>query len=83
MKTMTIRSVPTELAAALENEKRRRGASLNRTVLALIREGLGLSDNGPRSNGLRSLAGSWSENEDQKFKRASAIFNRVDEELWR
>ena len=83
MKTMTIRSVPAELAAALENEKRRRGASLNRTVLALIREGLGLSESGPRSNGLRSLAGSWSENEYQKFKRASAIFNRVDEELWR
>ena len=36
MKTMTIRNVPAELSAALEAEKRRRGLSLNRTVLSLM-----------------------------------------------
>ena len=41
MKTMTIRSVPPELAAALEAEKRRRGLSLNRTVLSLMQESTG------------------------------------------
>ncbi len=83
MKTMTIRGVPAELAAALESEKRRRGTSLNRTVLELIREALGLSDTGVRSNGLRQLSGSWSEDQYQEFKRATANFNRIDEELWR
>ena len=82
MKTMTIRGVPAELAAALENEKQRRGASLNRTVLALMREALGLSDTGPRSNGLRGLAGAWGEDEYQDFERATAPFGQVDEEIW-
>lgn len=42
MKTMTIRGVSVGLAAVLEAKKRRRGLSLNRTVLALIEEGLGV-----------------------------------------
>lgn len=83
MKTMTIRSVPAELAAALEDEKQRRGTSLNRTVLALMREALGLSQSGPRSNGLRELAGAWDEDEYQEFTSATRVFERVDEELWR
>lgn len=83
MKTMTIRSVPVELAAALESEKQRRGTSLNRTVLTLLREALGLSNAGPRSNGLRQLAGAWSEDEYQDFERVTAPFGQVDEEVWR
>ena len=59
MKTMTIRNVSADLAAALEAEKSRRGLSLNRTVLALMREALGLSEELEQGNGLRRLAGSW------------------------
>ena len=57
MKTMTIRNVPAELSNALESEKRRRGLSLSRTVLALMQEALGVSTSAGRSNGLRRLAG--------------------------
>ena len=39
MNTMTIRNVSPEVAAALDEEKRRRGLSLNRTVLANFRRG--------------------------------------------
>ena len=83
MKTMTIRHVSTELAEALEAEKRRRGISLNRTVLLLIQEALGISSGKIRSNGLRRLAGSWSENEFRDFERAVAPFSNIDEDLWR
>ena len=83
MKTMTIRNVSTELAAALETEKRRRGLSLNRTVLSLMQEALGISSGGSRSNGLRRLAGSWSEDEFRNFEQAVAPFAEIDENLWR
>ena len=83
MKTMTIRNVSTELAAALEAEKRRRGLSLNRTVLSLMQEALGISSGGSRSNGLRRLAGSWSEDEFRNFEQAVAPFAEIDEDLWR
>ena len=82
MRTMTIRNVSPELAAALEAEKRRRGLSLNRTVLSLMQEALGVSRGRTRGNGLRRLAGSWSEDEFREFEKAVAPFSKIDEELW-
>ena len=58
MKTLTIRNLPDDVADALEREKRRRGESLNQTVIDLLFQGLGVS--GVRSNGLARLAGAWS-----------------------
>lgn len=82
MHTMTIRNVSPEVAAALNEEKRRRGLSLNRTVLALIEESLGANGN-TRSNGLHRLAGTWNEEEFRHFEDAVAPFAEVDTELWR
>ena len=83
MKTMTIRNVSTELAAALDAERRRRGLSLNRTVLALMQEALGVARDRRVSNGLRRQAGSWSDEEFQRFKQAVAPFGEVDADLWK
>lgn len=83
MKTMTIRDVPTELAHALDEERRRRGTSLSRTVLALLRNALAVSSGARRSNGLRHLAGTWSDEEHQAFEHAVAPFGEVDEAMWR
>lgn len=81
MKTLTVRNVPPEVAEALEREKRRRGESLNQTVIELLTHGLGVGTT--RSNGLGRLAGSWSEEEFREFERAVAPFEEVDAELWR
>ena len=83
MKTMTIRNVPPDLAAALDGERRRRGLSLNRTVLELMRQALGLGEDGPHSNGLRQMAGTWSEAEFRQFEKNAAPFARIDDEIWR
>jgi hypothetical protein len=82
MKALTVRSVDPQLARALERERRRRGTSLNQTVLELLRAALGLGE-AERSNGLRSLAGSWSETELAEFEAATAVFEQIDAELWR
>lgn len=81
MKALTIRDLPAELARALEEEKRRRGVSLNRTVIDLLRAGLGTG--GRRRNGLARLAGTWTAKEHAAFEKATAPFGQVDEELWR
>lgn len=81
MKNLTIRNVPDAVANALEEEKRRRGRSLNQTVLELLSQGLGVGT--PRSNGLGRLAGSWTEEEFQEFEAAVAGFENIDDELWR
>jgi plasmid stability protein len=81
IKALTIRNLPPGIADALEREKRRRGKSLNQTVIDLLGQGLGAQ--GERSNGLGRLAGSWNEEEFDEFERATAPFEGVDEELWR
>lgn len=81
MKNLTIRNVPDAVAEALDEEKRRRGESLNQTVLELLSQGLGVGTT--RSNGLGRLAGSWTEEEFEEFEAAVAGFERVDDELWR
>lgn len=80
IKALTIRNVPPGLAEALEREKRRRGKSLNQTVLDLLGQGLGAQ--GTRSNGLGRLGGGWSEDEFRDFEKATAPFEAIDEELW-
>ena len=81
MKTLTIRNLPPDVAEALEREKRRRGASLNQTVIELLGQGLGVG--ATRSNGLARLAGRWTEEEFQRFEEAIAPFEEIDPELWR
>lgn len=80
MKTMTIRNVPTEVSQALDAERLRRGLSLNRTVLALIAESLGVSGKS-RSNGLKDLSGDWTEDEYRQFEAATAPFSEIDDDL--
>jgi plasmid stability protein len=80
MKTLTIRNLPPDVAEALEREKRRRGDSLNQTVIELLSQGLGVGVT--RSNGLARLAGRWDEEEFEHFERAMTPFEEIDQELW-
>jgi len=74
IKTLTIRNLPTSVAHALEHERRRRGKSLNRTVIDLLSEGLGVEKQ--HSNGLALLAGTWDEEDMREFERAMAPFEQ-------
>jgi hypothetical protein len=76
---LTIRNVPPELVAALESEKRRRGVSLNQTVLDLLQSSLGVRAS--RGNGLARLAGTWSEADHQAFLQNIAGFSEFDTQL--
>jgi len=82
MRHLTIRHVPPALARALEAEKRRRRTSLNRTVIDLLTQALGLGA-GRRSNGLARFAGTWTREEFEEFEKAVEFTEQIDEELWR
>ena len=83
MRHLTIRNVPADLGEKLLEEKRRRGLSLNQTVLDLLSRAVGLENGRPRSNGLRAFAGTWSAQEHEEFERATVDQEQIDEELWR
>lgn len=80
LKALTIRNLPPAVATALEQEKARRGTSVNQTVIDLLSRGLGIGV--PRSNGLAALAGRWDEEELRGFEGAVAAFGEPDPELW-
>jgi plasmid stability protein len=82
---LTVRNLPEDVAAALLREKRRRGTSLNQTVVDLLRLslGLGLGVVSVRSNGLRRLAGSWTEAEHREFLSRVQVFETIDADLWK
>ena len=80
MKTLTVRGVSAELGRALNEEKRRRGTSLNQTVLDLLKQSLGVGV--PRSNGLGRFAGGWSDEEFREFEAATRDFGKIDPEMW-
>jgi plasmid stability protein len=83
MRHLTVRNVPGDLAGALEREKRRRGTSLNQTVLDLLRQALGAGTGSPKSNGLAALAGDWTAAECRTFEASIAVMERIDRGLWR
>jgi hypothetical protein len=66
---------------ALEQEKRRRGISLNRTVIDLLRQSLGVA--GTRSNGLARLAGTWTAAEQRQFLSSIRSLEEIDPDLWK
>jgi plasmid stability protein len=82
VKHLTIRNVPDELAEALDRERRRRGKSLNLTVIQLLGQSLGVPPNGPRRNGLAALGGTWTEDEHREFELHIQTTEQVDPELW-
>ncbi len=78
---LTIRGLPGDIANALEEERRRRGTSLNQTVIDLLRLSLGVT--GKRSNGVGRLAGTWTEAEHRGFVAATKGFEEIDADLWK
>ncbi len=82
---LTIRSIDSSLRAALEREAARRGKSLNKTVLALLAERLGLADSSSAAphDDLDELAGTWSKSEAARFEEALGAQRQVDAKLWR
>lgn len=83
MQYLTVRNIPPDLATALSEEKHKRRLSLNQTVIELLRRSLGVGPGYQRSNGLRKLAGQWTDEEHRQFEDALRVNEEIDEELWR
>jgi hypothetical protein len=83
MKHVTIRNLPIEVAEALEEERLRSRRSLNQTVIDLLGRALGVTDPGEKRNGLAKLAGTWTQEDFERFNEAVSVTEQIDEELWR
>ena len=85
MATMTLRGIDEQTAQALKESARREGTSVNAFTLRLLRESLGLEKRKrcQTYTDLDHLAGTWSREDETEFNRNTAVFEQVDEELWK
>lgn len=85
MKVITLRNIPPEVARRIQQQSAQTGLSLNKTVISILQEGLGLSGSGPpgvRHDDLDDFCGIWSDEQANEFDRALAHQRRIDPELW-
>ena len=85
MTTMTLRGIDDTIAIALKDKARQEESSVNTVMLRILRESLGI-DKKKRSavfSDLDHLAGTWSAQESDDFLRATAVFEKVDEDMWK
>ena len=85
MKTMTIRGINEQLAGKIRELSRKRGESMNKTVIHLLKEASGLSQEETFTvyHDLDSLAGTWTVKEEDEFHEQTRPLREIDREMWR
>jgi len=87
MDQLSLRGFDKQLERHLRELAKREGISLNKAALILMKKGAGLSETTESSTAIGSaldhFIGSWSEAEEQKVLEGIAIFETVDESLWK
>ena len=85
METISLRGIDDELAENLKRVARKTGVSINKTVLDILRNSLGLGSKRRECvfHDLDDLAGTWSDADWQQFKKATKPFAVIDKDLWK
>lgn len=85
MTTMTLRGIDDTISGALKEKARREDTSVNTVVLRIIKEGLGFEKKKRNIvyDDLDHLAGTWSAGDAAEFQQATAVFEKVDEDMWK
>ena len=86
MKAITLRNIPREVIQVIRRRAQEKRISLNRAVIELLREALGVSGGKkgkPLHDDLDFLIGTWSEEEASAFDGELESQRGVDGELWK
>jgi len=85
MATMTIRGLDELTMKTLKEKAKREGASVNATLVNLLKEELGLKKKKRMVvyNDLDHLAGTWGDKEYKEFQKVMKDFETVDEAMWK
>ena len=83
MKTMTIRSIPDEVADFIAKRAANEGRSLNATTVSLLAEAAGFTTPTKKKRDLTWIAGTWTDEEKREFDEAVAETRKIDYEEWK
>ena len=79
---MTLRRIPDAVEKKLRARSRQSGHSINRTTIELLEEALGVKPVEGKKRDLSMLSGGWQEAEYREFERHTAMFEKIDKEVW-
>ena len=86
MKAITLRNLPPELARVIRRKASEKRTSVNKTVISLLEEGIGIRrKKGAKAlyRDLDGLAGCWTKQEASAFEKALARQRATDPDLWK
>ncbi len=85
MRAVTLRNLPPKLDRSIRQHARQKRISLNKAVISLLEEHLGIVEKKAQVeyDDLDALAGSWSETEAAAFDTALAKQRAIDPNLWK
>lgn len=86
MKAVTLRNLPPELARMIRQAADEKRTSINKVVIRLLEENLGIrgkKKDKPLHHDLDALAGSWTKEEALEFEKALARQRTIDPDLWK
>jgi len=84
MKAITLRNVPAAIEKVIRSKARQKKISINRAVIELLEERVGLSDRKRViHHDLDRFIGSWTTKEAREFDETLGDMRRVDPELWK
>lgn len=88
MNQLTVRGFDDALSASLSQLAEREGISLSKAALRLMRKGAGLTESEikpgkPIGHALDDLFGTWTQEEADEFDAAVAVFETIDEDMWK
>ena len=82
MRQITLRGIPEDLKREIQSRARARGESLNKSVIRLLRQAVGLDRPERKKRDLSALAGKWGSREATEFERNVRVFETIDADLW-
>jgi hypothetical protein len=85
MKTITIRGIEPGLDRVIKSEAKRNNLSVNQWVLQALKKVSGMEKEPvfAKHGDLDFLAGGWSKEEAQAFRKNTRIFESIDEDIWK
>jgi plasmid stability protein len=85
MTTMTLRGVDETISGALKERARREDTSVNALMIKILKEALGIEKKKRTAvyDDLDHLAGTWNVQDAAEFVQATAVFEKVDEDMWK
>jgi hypothetical protein len=82
---VTLRNLPPQVARVVRKRAQERRTSVNKAVIELLEEGLGLAGKTPKllHHDLDALAGSWTKRESRAFDEALVWQRGIDPDVWK